>query len=229
MFPTDCLCSQVNRTGESAMEDKQERNSLMQMLPGMRQVVSPFRHMAETFDNSQFAVGLHLPKHLPPRKDVLSVVLNRGVYDKQIKGLSVVADTHGGLYEPGATCTSLHGPRCNAVKAHFSSAVGYQIFAPPQTNLESNPVIKAVAEEHLKGLLGGDLLRRIKAAGLLQKDGIHYRVPDSVLPRYLLHLWLIKSYKFPLISGSISESFVARSRYDVSGAGTPTANGSDFH
>jgi hypothetical protein len=108
----------------------------------------------------------------------------RSVFDKQIKGLSVVADTHGGLYEPGATCTSLHGPRCNDVKAHFASAVGYQIFAPPQTNLEDNPIIKAVAEEHLKGLLGADLLRRVKAAGLLQKDGIHYRVPDSVLPRY---------------------------------------------
>ena len=121
----------VNRTGESAIDNAGDRSALMQMLPGMRQVVSPFRHMATTFDGTQHAVG-RAARLLPPKKDVLSVVLNRGVYDKQIKGLSVVADTHGGLYEPGSTCTSLHGPRCNDVKKRFASAVGYQIFVRRQ-------------------------------------------------------------------------------------------------
>jgi hypothetical protein len=78
VYANGAVFAVVNRTGESAIEDTQERKSLMQMLPGMRQVVSPFRHMAETFDGSQHAVGAQLPKHLPPRKDVLSVVLNRG-------------------------------------------------------------------------------------------------------------------------------------------------------
>lgn len=167
----------------------------MQMLPGMREVVSPFRQYGESFDGTQHTVGL-ATRFLPPQKESLSVVLNRGAFDRQIKRLSFVVDVHGGLYEPGKMCTSLHGPRCNIVKKRFASAVGYQIFAPPQTNFDNNPVINKVAEEHLKGLLGANLLRRVKQAGLLQKDGVHYRVPDSVLPRY-----------------------------DVSGAGTAVANG----
>lgn len=185
----------VNRTGMSGMDKTDERAALMQMLPGMRQVVSPFRQYSKTFDGSQHAVGSPMLPVLP-QKEALSVVLNRGVFDGQVKGLSVVTDLHGGLYEPGKICTSLHGPRCSSVKKYFASAVGYQIFAPPQTNLNDSPAIQKVALEHLKGLLGADLLRRVKQAGLLQKDGVHYRVPDSVLPRY-----------------------------DVSGAGTAVANG----
>ena len=167
----------------------------MQMLPGMRQVVSPFRQYGKNFDGTQHAIG-SAARFLPPQKETLNVVLNRGAFDGQIRGLSIVADLHGGLYEPGKICTSLHGPRCSSVRKHFASAVSYQIFAPPQTNFDDNPVINKVAEEHIKGLLGADLLRRVKQAGLLQKDGVHYRVPDSVLPRY-----------------------------DVSGAGTALANG----
>ena len=186
----------VNRTGESSIE-AEDRATMMQMLPGMREVVSPFRHLAATFDGSQHAAP-PLPVAAPraPRKQVLSVVLNRGVYDEQIGALGLVTDTRGGLYEPGSTCTSLHGPRCREVKAAFASTVGYQIFAPPNTNLDNNPVIDTVAEEHLKALLGPSLFRRVREAGLLQKEGVHYRVPDSVLPRY-----------------------------EVSGAGTAAANG----
>ena len=185
----------VNRTGESGLDKTDERAALMQMLPGMRQVVSPFRQYGKRFDGTQHAVGSAV-RILPPRKENLNVVLNRGAFDGQIRGLSIVADLHGGLYEPGKICTSLHGPRCSSVRNHFASAVSYQIFAPPQTNFDDNPIINKVAEEHIKGLLGADLLRRVKQAGLLQMDGVHYRVPDSVLPRY-----------------------------DVSGAGTALANG----
>ena len=95
----------VNRTGMSGMDQTDERAALMQTLPGMRQVVSPFRQYGKAFDGTQHAVADSPMRPVPPQKEALNVILNRGVFDRQVKTLSVVADLHGGLYEPGKICT----------------------------------------------------------------------------------------------------------------------------
>jgi hypothetical protein len=154
----------INATGLADNEDDEKRAKLLQTLPGMRELVSPFRRLSGTFDNTQHDVGPNYSgQELPTRREVLSVVINRKVYETLARdGAGVVSDSHAGLYEPGRTCTSLHGPTCRQVRAKFESAPGYQIFAPPNTNLENNKVIDSVAAEHTRALLGDTLFRSVQ-------------------------------------------------------------------
>eukprot|EP01052_Picozoa_sp_SAG31_P042351 SAG31_NODE_6699_length_1919_cov_2.099451_4_plen_158_part_00 len=98
-----------------------------------------------------------------------------------------------GLFRPGDDCSSLHGPRCQAVKHFFRANHAMQVFAS-QTKASSRvnimdrisdlPIIKAIAETQLKLLLGEPLYKRVKATGQLSQQGTRYQVPQTVLPRY---------------------------------------------
>jgi hypothetical protein len=185
----------IDREGEMVNDDD-ERAALLQTLPGMRELVSPFRRMSPTYDRTQHDIGPHFfgaggkgaaPPPPPPRKEVLSVVLARKVYEGLAgEGAGVISDSHSGLYEPGARCTSLHGPRCREVRAMFGSAPGYQIFAPPDTKLDNHPVIIRVAEEHMRALLGDQLFRSVKSNGMVTEDRVRVTVPEAVKPRYIV-------------------------------------------